>query len=47
MGDIIKIEWSLEKSGLLIGGATERVKHEIKKQGGFLFAMMAYLWLLQ
>ena len=30
MNDIIKILESLEKSGLLIDGAAERVKHEIK-----------------
>ena len=32
MGDIIKIVESLEKSGLLIDGVTEAVKHEIKKK---------------
>ena len=31
MDDIIKIVESLEKSGLLIDGATETVQHEIKK----------------
>ena len=31
MEDIIKIAESLEKSGLLIDGTTEKVKHEIKK----------------
>ena len=42
VNDIIKIVDSLEKSGLLIDGASETVKHEIKKQeGGFLPAMMA------
>ena len=41
MDDIIKIVKSLEDSGLLIDGAIETVKHEIKKQeGGFLRAMM-------
>ena len=30
--NIIKIVQSLEKSGLLIDGATEIVKHEMKKQ---------------
>ena len=41
MDDIIKIGESLEKSGLLIDGAHETVKHEIKKQeGGFLPAMV-------
>ena len=42
MDDIIKIVESLEKSGLLTDGATETVKHEIKKQEvGFLGSMMA------
>ena len=42
MDDIIKIVESLEKSRLLIDGANETVKHEIKKQEGrFLPAMMA------
>ena len=41
MNDIIKIVESPEKSGLSIDGASETVKHEIKKQeGGFLPAMM-------
>ena len=41
MDDTIKVVESLEKSGLLIDGATETVKHEIEKQnGGFLDAMM-------
>ena len=31
MDDIIKIAESLEKSGLLIDGATETVKHELRK----------------
>ena len=31
MDEIIKIAESLEKSGLLIDGATEKTKHEIKK----------------
>ena len=32
---------SLEKSGILIDGASETVKHEVKKQEiGFLLAMM-------
>ena len=35
MDDISKIVESLENSGLLIDGATETVKHEIKKQGRF------------
>ena len=37
MDDIINIVKSLEKSGLLIDGATETVKHEIKKQEGRFF----------
>ena len=42
MDYIIKIVASLEKSGLLIDGATETVKHEIKKQkGAFIGAIMA------
>ena len=42
MDDIIKIIESPEKSGLLIDGGTETVKHEIKKQeSGFLGVMMA------
>ena len=41
MDDIIKIVKSLEDSGVLIDGATETAKHEIKKQeDGFLGAMM-------
>ena len=41
LDDIIKIIESLEKSGLLLDGASETVKHKIKKQGGFHGAMMA------
>ena len=42
MNDIIKIVESLERSGLLIHGATETVKREIKEQDSrFLGAMMA------
>ena len=42
MNGLIKIVESQEKSGLLIDGVTETVKHEIKKQeGGFLGVMMA------
>ena len=36
MDDIIKIVKSREDSGLLIYGATETVKHEIKKEVDFL-----------
>ena len=42
MDDIIKIEKPPENSGLLIYGATETVKHKIKKQEGrFLGNMIA------
>ena len=42
MDDIVKILKLLEDSSLLIIGATETVKYEIKKQeGGFLWAMTA------
>ena len=42
MDDIIKIVKFFEDSCLLIDGATETVKHEIKKQESeFLGAMMA------
>ena len=42
MDDIIKIVKSLEDSGLLIEGATETAKYEIKKQeGAFPGARMA------
>ena len=41
--DIINIVESLEKSSFLIDGATETVKHQIKKQqGGFIVAVMSY-----
>ena len=43
MDNIIKIIESLEKSGLLIDGATETVKLQIKKQvSGFLAAIMPH-----
>ena len=42
MNDVIKTVESLEKSGLLVDGVTETVKHEIKKQEvWFLGTMMA------
>ena len=42
--DIIKIINSLEKSGVLIDGVSEEVKHEIKKQkGGFLGILLGTL----
>ena len=41
MDDIIKIVKSLENSSLLIDGATETIKDEIKhEEGGFLGAVM-------
>ena len=41
MKDIIRIIKLLEDSGILIDGATESVKDEIKKQeGGFLGALL-------
>ena len=44
MNNIIKIIKSLEDSNVLIDGITERVKHEIKKQGDrFLPALLAPL----
>ena len=42
LNDIMKIVESLEKSGLLVDGATETVKHKIKK-GEFLRAMIALM----
>ena len=44
MNDLIKIITSLEDSGVLIDGVTEKVKHEIKKQEGrFLGDLLAPL----
>ena len=44
MKDVIRIIKLLEDSGILIDGATESVKDEIKKQeGGFLGALLAPL----
>ena len=41
LGDIVRILESLEKSDLLIVGATETVRHEIiKKQEGRIFGVM-------
>ena len=40
MNDIIKIVESLEKSGVLSDGASETVKHEIKKQEGRILPAM-------
>ena len=42
--DTIEITKSLEDSGLLTGGVTQIVKHEIQKQqGGFLWVLLATL----
>ena len=44
MDDIIKIVESLEKSGQIVDGATETVKHgkqQQKQEGIFVWAMMA------
>ena len=44
MDDVIIIVESLKQSSLLTDGATETVKHEIKKQeGGFIGAVMALM----
>ena len=41
MENIIKIEKSLEDSGLLLKGATKTVQNEVKKQkGGFLSMLL-------
>ena len=39
MNDIMKIIKSLEDSGVLIGGVTELIKHEIKKQEGIFLEL--------
>ena len=44
MEDIIKIIKSLEDSGLLLKGVTERVQNEVKEQkGGFLSMLLGTL----
>ena len=43
MNDIIKIIKPLEDLGVLIDGVTETIKHEIKKEGWFLGALLAPL----
>ena len=44
MEDIIKIIKSLEDSGLLLKGVTERVQNEVKEQkGGFLRMLLGTL----
>ena len=52
MDDVIKVRESLEKLGLLIDGATERVKHEKRKkkkkkkqEGGFFWTYDAIYFL--
>ena len=41
MNDILKIVKSLENSGLLLKGVSERIQHEAKKQrGGFLSMLL-------
>ena len=43
MNDTIKIVESIQKSGLLTDGATEKVKHEKKEEGGFLETIMTLM----
>ena len=43
MNDIIKIIKSLEDSSVLIDEVTETVKHETRKEGGFLGALLVPL----
>ena len=43
MNDIIKGIKSLENSGVLIDGVTDTGKHEIKKAGAFIGALLAPL----
>ena len=44
MNDVIKIVKPLEKSGLLIDGAIETARYQIKKQeGGFVEVMMTHV----
>ena len=45
MDDITKIMKLLEDSGLLIDGGNETVRHEIKKQGRFLWWYLCLLYL--
>ena len=40
MEDIIKIETSLEDSGLLLKGVTETVQNEVKEQKGGILSML-------
>ena len=41
LNDIIKINKTLEDSGLLIKGVTEAVENEVKEQNGGFFGMLA------
>ena len=44
MGDILKIVKSLEDSGVLLKGVSERIQHEAKEQrGGFLSMLLGTL----
>ena len=44
MQDLLKIVKSLEDSGILLNGITERVKNEVKEQkGGFLSMLLGTL----
>ena len=40
MDDILKIVKSLEKSGVLLKGASETIQHEAKEQGGVFLGML-------
>ena len=40
MDDILKIVKSLEKSGVLLKGASETIQHEVKEQGGVFLGML-------
>ena len=42
INDIIKIIKSLEDSGLLLNGVTERVRNEVKEQKDFLVCYKAH-----
>ena len=44
MQDLLKIVKSLEDSGILLDGITEKVKNEVKEQkGGFLSVLLVTL----
>ena len=40
MEDLIKVEKSLEDSGLLLNGVTELVKNEVKEHSGGFLSML-------